>query len=428
MRLLHINHRYAPYSGGSEVVIQRISEAFARDGHDVTVVTSDAFDLEYFWDRRRRKIDAPPTEDLGGVRVIRVPVRHLPASPIVFQGSRRLMGELSRVLRPACPFEYVSRIQPWIPGLRDAMRSAGQVDVVLATNLGLESLAVVAHEHARRIGAAFALMPFLHLGPDDSPVARRYVTMPHQLKLLRDADVVMTMTEREREFITGLGVPPGRVVVTGAGVDVDAVTGGDGVGFRNRHQLDGFVVGSLGPPSAEKGTPDLVRAIASLRRAGRDVSLVIAGPPLSGFTRWFESLTPDERAGVRMLGYIDTAERRDLLAAIDTLALTSRTESFGIVYLEAWVNRKPVIAARAGAVPELVRDGETGLLVPYGNPDALARTIGLLMDDEGLRQSLGEHGRQLSESRYTWPDVLRRVERGYLIATERMPPLPEGAE
>jgi glycosyltransferase involved in cell wall biosynthesis len=137
---------------------------------------------------------------------------------------------------------------------------------------------------------------------------------------------------------------------------------------------------------------------------------------------------PDERAGVRMLGYIDTAERRDLLAAIDTLALTSRTESFGIVYLEAWVNRKPVIAARAGAVPELVRDGETGLLVPYGNPDALARTIGLLMDDEGLRQSLGEHGRQLSESRYTWPDVLRRVERGYLIATERMPPLPEGAE
>lgn len=152
MRLLHINHRYAPYSGGSEVVIQRISEAFARDGHDVTVVTSDAFDLEYFWDRRRRKIDAPPTEDLGGVRVIRVPVRHLPASPIVFQGSRRLMGELSRVLRPACPFEYVSRIQPWIPGLRDAMRSAGQVDVVLATNLGLESLAVAAHEHARRIG------------------------------------------------------------------------------------------------------------------------------------------------------------------------------------------------------------------------------------------------------------------------------------
>ncbi len=416
MRLLHVNHRYAPYSGGSELVVQRMSEHFARQGHDVTVVTSDAFDLEYFWDRSQRRIDAPAREVVGGVDVIRVPVRHLPASSIVFRGSRRLMGELARLPLPALPFELGARTQPWMPALRGVLESLGPVDIVLATNLGLESLAIAARVHARRLGAAFVLMPFMHLGADDDRRARRFATMPHQVRLLRDADAVLTMTERERLFVAGLGVDPSRIVVTGAGVDVEQVTGGDGLAFRQRHGLDGFLVGSLGPPSVEKGTWDLVRAVAGLRRAGRDVSLVVAGPALTSFSRWFEALPPGERSATTMLGYIDADERRDLLDAIDAFALPSRTESFGIVYLEAWLNRKPVVAARAGAVPELVRDSDTGLLVPFADPDAIESAIARLMDDAGLATTLGEGGRRLATSCYTWPDVLRRVERGYALA------------
>lgn len=419
MRLLHVNHRYAPYSGGSELVVQRISEAFVGQGHDVMVVTSDAFDLEYFWDRRRRRIDAPEHDDIGDVRVTRVAVRHLPASSLVFRGSRRLMGELSRLPLPASLFEIAARTQPWMPELVPMLRSIGSPDVILATNLGLESLAVAARDHARRAGSAFVLMPFLHLGVGDDRTARRYVTMPHQVRLLRDADAILTMTERERRFVVDLGIDSSRVVVTGAGVDTQQVTGGLGDAFRRRHQLSGFVVGSLGPPSAEKGTPDLVRAVAAMRQAGSDVQLVIAGPPMSSFIRWFESLPSDQQAGTTMLGYVDADERRDLLAAIDVFALPSRTESFGIVFLEAWLNRKPVVAARAGAVTELVRDGETGLLVPYGDPDALAVAFGRLRDDAYLRSSLADAGYRLTTSCYMWPDVLQRVKRGYEIAMDR---------
>lgn len=419
MQLLHVNHRYAPFSGGSELVVERISEAFVRCGHQVTVVTTDAFDLEYFWDPSRRRVDAPTSETIGGAHVVRVPIRHLPASSILFRGSRRMMGELSRLVSWPTPFELAARMQPWIPELRPALRSVGQVDVVLATNLGLEGLAIAAREHARRVSATFVLMPFLHLGAADDRVARRFATMPHQVRLLRDADVVLTMTELEREFVEGLGVHAGRIVVTGAGVDADAVVGGDSRNFRERHGLDGFVVGSLGPPSAEKGTPDLVRAVAALRRAGRDIRLVLAGPPLSTFTSWFNALSPSEREGTYALGYIDSHERRDLLSGIDAFALPSRSESFGIVYLEAWLNGKPVVAARAGAVPELVLDGENGLLIPFGNVEAMADVLARLMDDATLRASLGEAGRRLVLSRYTWPDVLHRVEHGYQIALGR---------
>lgn len=416
MRFLHVNHRYAPFSGGSEIVVQRISEWLVANGHDVTVVTSDAFDLEYFWDPRRKPVDAPFHERLGGVKVIRVPVKHLPASSFLFRGSRRMMGEISRLPFPEAPFSLASRLQPWMPELRRALDEAGPVDAVLATNLGLESLAIAAFEAADRWGAARIVMPFVHLGGHDDAVARRYVTMPHQVAVLRSADAVLTMTEQEKEFIASLGVDRARIVVTGAGAESELVTGGDGERIRSRFNLGGFVVGSLGPPSTEKGTRDLVRAIAALHREGRNVSLVLAGPPLSTFTDWLEALPSEQRAGTHLLGYIDAETRRDLLAGIDAFALPSRTESFGIVYLEAWLNWKPVIAARAGAVPELVRDGETGLLVPFGSPGQLADAIRQLMDDGSFRRRLALAGEALARSTYSWPDVLRRVQQGYEIA------------
>ncbi|MCO5175545.1 MAG: glycosyltransferase family 4 protein [Thermomicrobiales bacterium] len=427
MRFLHVNHRYAPFSGGSEIVVQRISEWLVQLGHDVTVVTSDTFDLEYFWEPQRKSIDAPQREQINGVEVVRVPVRHLPASSILFRGSRRMMGEVSRLPIPATPFRLASRVQPWMPDLRRTLMEIGPVDAVLATNLGLESLAIAAFQAADRCGAARIVIPFVHLGGDNDPVARRYVTMPHQVAVLRAAHAVLTMTEQERDFIASLDVAESRIVVTGAGADADKVTGGDGGRIRTSLDLDGFVVGSLGPPSPEKGTPDLVRAVAALRREGRNVHLVLAGPPLSHFSSWFDSLSPEDRDGIHLLGYIDADARRDLLAGIDAFALPSRTESFGIVYLEAWLNQKPVIAARAGAVPELVRDNETGMLVPFGDPESIAVAIRRLMDDDGVAARLATNGYHLARSTYAWPDVLARVQQGYEIALGRRIAVTEGS-
>jgi glycosyltransferase involved in cell wall biosynthesis len=117
-----------------------------------------------------------------------------------------------------------------------------------------------------------------------------------------------------------------------------------------------------------------------------------------------------------LLGVISPDEKRDLLAAADIVALPSRTESFGIVFLEAWASRKPVIGACAGAVPDLVRDGETGLLTPFGNVDALAVAIGRLLADDELARSLAERGHSLAVGRYSWAAVYDRYRRAFEIA------------
>jgi glycosyltransferase involved in cell wall biosynthesis len=374
------------------------------------VVTTDAHDLEYFWDRGRLRISAPPEERLNGVTVIRVPLAHLPMNQLLFPGGRRLMGEASRLLRWEPPFEWASRWLPRVPSLAAVIEERGPWDLVHGMNLGIEGLPLAAERSARRQSARFTMMPFVHLGVEGDPVPRRYVSMPHQVALLRRTDLVLTMTDVESSYLTRLGVDAEHLATVGAGFDPLAVTGGDGERFRARYRLgDGFLVGCLGAMARDKGTPDLVQAVAELRSTGRTVQLVLAGPALSWFDRWFQRLPPADREGIHRLGFVDDSVRRDMLAAIDVLALPSRTESFGHVFVEAWANGKSVIAAEAGAVPEIVRHESNGLLVRFGDSRSIAAAIARLMDDHQLASRLGAAGKVTAMDRYTWDAVIGRT-------------------
>ncbi len=120
-------------------------------------------------------------------------------------------------------------------------------------------------------------------------------------------------------------------------------------------------------------------------------------------------MTVEQRRGIHLLGFVSDEERRDLLAAADVLALPSRTESFGLVFMEAWANSKPVIGARAGAIPAVVSDGEDGLLVPFGDVAALADAIAQIMQSENLARTLGERGRSRVITEDEWFERVRDV-------------------
>ncbi len=85
MRLLHVNSAYSPFLGGAETYIQAMSERAVRDGHAVTVATTNAAEVEYFWNPRKRAI-APGAERLNGVSVVRSGRRH--ALGLVFHDAR----------------------------------------------------------------------------------------------------------------------------------------------------------------------------------------------------------------------------------------------------------------------------------------------------------------------------------------------------
>jgi glycosyltransferase involved in cell wall biosynthesis len=101
------------------------------------------------------------------------------------------------------------------------------------------------------------------------------------------------------------------------------------------------------------------------------------------------------------------------------LILPSRTDSFGIVLLEAWAHGKPVIAARAGGIPGVVDDGINGCLVRFGDLQELAGATRLLLEDQSLSQRMGENGREKVRIQYNWEHSTDQVLEAYQSALRR---------
>ncbi|CAN5737689.1 glycosyltransferase family 4 protein [soil metagenome] len=413
MRAALVNHRYPPFRGGSELYFQKIAEWLHSRGVSTRVLTTNAFDLEYFWDSSRQTIGAPVREIINGVEVERLPVEHTPFSTVLFPIVRRGMGEASRIVGAPSPFRHLSRTFPNVSGLREALSREPRPDLIISGNLGLEGLAITALESARETGAAFVLAPFAHLGEGPQSVARRYVSMPHHRELVRRSDMLIALTGMEARFLEEIGAQPSKIVVAGAGVDLPGCSGvrtPDGVARAE----EPFTVLSIGALAMDKGTDQLVEASRILADRGFGHRLVLVGPELQSFSNWFEATDGEQNSWIERPGIVSEEEKQKLLADADVFALPSRTESFGIVYLEAWVHRRPVIGAAVGAVTDVIADEVDGLLVPFGEPAALAQAIERLKSDPGLAERLGEAGYAKVARKYTWEQVLRRIEIGFL--------------
>jgi glycosyltransferase involved in cell wall biosynthesis len=107
---------------------------------------------------------------------------------------------------------------------------------------------------------------------------------------------------------------------------------------------------------------------------------------------------------VEFIGFIDNSEIPRVLSGHDILVMPSRREGFGVTALEAAASGLPTIATNVGGIPEVVIDGQTGLLVPSEDADMLADAIVRLSTQEGLRRDMGQKAREFVLRRYNWDD------------------------
>jgi len=197
------------------------------------------------------------------------------------------------------------------------------------------------------------------------------------------------------------------------GVEPQECTGGDREKTRREWNVRGdeVVVGHLANQSREKGTIDLLQAAEQLWRQGKRFRLVLAGPEMGNFRSFWNGWRPS--GCVIRLGRIEEAQKRDFFAGIDIFALPSRSDSFGLVLLEAWANGIPNVAYRAGGVAEVIHHEQDGLLVRCGDTAQLACSIGILVDDPVLRRRLGTRGQERVLREFRWDEKLSKVRQVY---------------
>jgi glycosyltransferase involved in cell wall biosynthesis len=171
---------------------------------------------------------------------------------------------------------------------------------------------------------------------------------------------------------------------------------------------------------ASKGIPDLLRAFARLADDDqRPVKLVIAGYPTQSFDLG-ELRSLAEALGIadrlvldpRYVANEEVGELMDI-ARVVVFPYLNATQSGPLMI--AYAFGRPVIATAVGSFPSVVKDGETGFLVPPAAPEALAAAMQKLVDDAGLAARMGAKAKEMSEALYSWDavgrDVLRVLER-----------------
>ena len=162
-----------------------------------------------------------------------------------------------------------------------------------------------------------------------------------------------------------------------------------------------FILG-IGRMVPQKGFDILIRAFGKAGTQEVDLLLAGEGPELGPL----KELARASGLGERVLfpGKADRPTAAALFRECEFFVLPSRHEPFGIVNLEAMAAGKAVLATRVGGVPEVVVDGETGILVPPGDPEALAEGIRRLAGDAALRERLGAAGRERARL-FSWDVV-----------------------
>ena len=205
----------------------------------------------------------------------------------------------------------------------------------------------------------------------------------------------------------------GKVKVIHNGIEVMAFdTGMDGSRFRQKHGIPAGapLVGTVGRLRPWKGQTRFLRVFARVLREMPAAWGVVAGGAVFGVEDGYEErlhhLADDLDIADRVVFTGHLADTRPALAAMDVFVHPGDPEPFGLVNVEAMAMGKPVVAFAHGALPEIVVDGETGILVPPGDESAMAEAALALLENTPKRKKIGKAGRLYAERLF---DISRTV-------------------
>ncbi len=216
------------------------------------------------------------------------------------------------------------------------------------------------------------------------------------------------ISDSTRDDLVRRGVPAATIRVIYPGVDAGWYTPD-----RETRRTAAPTFLYVGRLKRYKGLDTLLRAVASVRQTRHDIHLVIAG---DGDDRSrLERLAADLRleSAVRFLGYVDEEQKRTLFRTAWGHVFPSPKEGWGLSNVEAAACGTPAIASDSPGLRESVLSGQTGILVPHGDPEALASAVLRLANDPQLVERLGRAARGFAES-LSWGEAAKHTEQHLL--------------
>ncbi len=412
MRVALLSYRSKQHVGGQGVYVEHLSRGLVEAGHDVEVISGQPYPVGL--DPRVRLTRLPSLGIYDEPDPFKPPAPWtLRSVPDVVEWVLSVTGAFGE------PLTFTLRAD------RHLRERVDEFDVVhdnqslgwglLALRRRLPLVATIHHPISRdRKVELEAARGWRKLS-----VARWYSFVGMQARVARRLPfVVGVSTVATDDTVTDFGIDPERIRVVPLGVDTDLFTPAEAA-----DRVPGRIVAVASADKPLKGVAHLLDALAKVRVEHPDVELQLVSTvePGGATDRRIDAL--GLRDCVTTHSGVEAEHIADLMRSAEVMCVPSLYEGFSLPTVEALASGTAVVASRAGAIPEVVGDGEDGdpcaVLVEPGDAEQLAAAISALLDDPDRRAALGAAGRARALERYSWTSVARATADVYDEAIRR---------
>ncbi|MFX1260097.1 MAG: glycosyltransferase family 4 protein [Promethearchaeota archaeon] len=422
--ILYLPTRYFPSISGAEFYFQRMAEILTRKyNYKVDIYTSNAIDFKALRDPNGRTIckNEKYYDLVNNLKVNRFPIDYEITLKQKINSIKRIKEYNLLNISDEC-LKKLLKNGPYLREIFHLFLNSEKLnyDLIHSTFFPYFNI-IISLILGKLINVPVLLTPFFHFANS------RYLELSI-MEVLKKFDLLIACTNLEKKILMNkLKIHEKRIKVIPMGVDYER--------FRNRNKTKSKsyyfketffkknekkykMVLYCGNKNYEKGAISILKAIPLILKKVRKVYFVFIGPATMAYNMELSkiqklnnikiiNLTPDN-----LVGYFDKKKLCAFKEA-DVYLMPSRSDAFGIAYLEAWASGTPVIGANIGATPEVIRNNVDGFLVKFDNPIDIAEKVVRLLKNKRLRNKLGLAGQNKVSQNYTWDLIAKKTHIAY---------------
>jgi len=422
--IIYFPTRYFPAISGAEFYIQSMAEILnLKYNYDVHVYTSTAIDFKALREPSRRiiKLGEKYYDNVNNIKITRFPVKYNVSQDEKLKLIKREASYRDLKLSDECLIEYL-RNGPYLENFLEIMARPTNISFdIIHTSFFPYFNTILTLMLGKLTNKPTVCTPFFHFS---NP---RYLNKNY-FEALQKFDKIIACTHLEKKILNEmLGIQEEKIKVISMGVDhkkfiLPQKLTPKRFNFKQKYfkpnEKKYKMILFCGYKNYEKGAISILKAIPYILQKYRKVYFVFIGPSTIAFNRELSkiqktihprviNLTPDN-----LTGYYDVKK----IAAFnetDVFLMPSRSDAYGIAFLEAWASGKPVIGANIGATPEVIRDKIDGLLVEFDDYIDIADKVVLLLKKKRLSKTLGLEGKNKVQERLSWDIIAKKTHETY---------------
>lgn len=372
MKILCVIQRFFPVIGGSELLTKTFMDHLSKK-HQITIYTTNAFDIKAFWDKNARTIKNNYSLNYEIKRF-----DFLVPSQIAHDVKLEKFSIPSNYPGPFSPKMWTELVSKQI-----------DYDLIYVTSFPYDHI-LPAYVAARKWNIPIIVTPFIHQG-----FPELYFTSV-KLTILNNSNGIFVISNSEKNILKEYGINENKISVISPVLSEQKDFHHDQEKFYNEFSIptNHKIILFVGSKSFTKGVIHLMESMNIVWKSHDNVTLLLIGPDSKEFINYFSTIPKFRKDKIINLGTVSDETKTNAYHACDIFVMPSKSESFGLVYLEAWLQGKPVIACNIPPISDIIENKKDGLLVDFGNTIQIGNSILHLIDNPKICKQYGECGKK----------------------------------